>query len=271
MLTLLLFCAFIGFISIIAGWVPLYTPQVLRTAEVSQVASGIILGTAFIIVIPEGYEQASESGYANLAGAAAILGFLLMLTVSRCSNGDPLSSDQGIFSLSRGVPRDIELSSPRTWPKDISLTTFGLTIHTAADGVALAAASAVTFNAKLQVLVFLSVLLHKTPAAFSLTTLLFKEHEDSKYSLSQIKRDILLFSLTGPVVAVLLALPLFLLGIENVPNLFTGICLGFSGGTFMYVSAHILESAQSNKSGFKDIKLIGAGTLVAVIASFVPE
>ncbi|KAI7344592.1 hypothetical protein KC320_g8759, partial [Hortaea werneckii] len=79
-----------------------------------------------------------------------------------------------------------------------SSTTLGLVIHAAADGIALGASSTTTSSSNLNFIIFLALLLHKTPAAFGLTTTLLKQG----LSKRRARGHLLLFSLAAPVGAV---------------------------------------------------------------------
>ncbi|KAI7574865.1 hypothetical protein KC319_g16158, partial [Hortaea werneckii] len=83
-----------------------------------------------------------------------------------------------------------------------SSTTLGLVIHAAADGIALGASSTTTSSSSsssnqrnLSLIIFLALLLHKTPAAFGLTTTLLKQG----LSKRRARGHLLLFSLAAPV------------------------------------------------------------------------
>jgi len=107
----------------------------------------------------------------------------------------------------------------------------------AADGVALGAA-ATTSHQDVEIIVFLAIMLHKAPAAFGLVTFLLHEKVDRH----QIRRHLVLFSLSAPLMTIL---TYFGIGQEQKDTLnsvnATGIAMLFSAGTFLYVATvHVL-------------------------------
>ncbi|KAI7226847.1 Zinc/iron permease, partial [Hortaea werneckii] len=81
-----------------------------------------------------------------------------------------------------------------THPHRPSSTTLGLVIHAAADGIALGASSTTT-SPNLSLIIFLALLIHKTPASFGLTTTLLKQG----LSKRRARFHLLIFSLAAPV------------------------------------------------------------------------
>lgn len=97
----------------------------------------------------------------------------------------------------------------------------------------------------MELIVFLAIMLHKAPAAFGLVTFLMHEGVSRK----QIRRNLLLFALAAPVLAIV---TFFLLGNEQRAQLDsgngTGLAMLFSAGTFLYVSTvHVLPELSLEK------------------------
>lgn len=118
--------------------------------------------------------------------------------------------------------------------------TLGLLVHSFADGIALGAAVTAAgqesvARSSLTVVLFLAIILHKGPAAFSLAALLLRQGATKR----TIKNSVLLFSLAAPVGAVVTwALVKFLsfgqsAGESGAVSLWPGCVLLFSGGTFL--------------------------------------
>ncbi|KAI7195625.1 hypothetical protein KC324_g4635, partial [Hortaea werneckii] len=84
---------------------------------------------------------------------------------------------------------------PHPHPHRPSSTTLGLVIHAAADGIALGASSTTTTSSNLSLIIFLALLIHKTPASFGLTTTLLKQG----LSKRRARFHLLIFSLAAPV------------------------------------------------------------------------
>ncbi|KAI6858882.1 Zinc/iron permease [Hortaea werneckii] len=131
-----------------------------------------------------------------------------------------------------------------------SSTTLGLVIHAAADGIALGASSTSTTTSNsrnLNLIIFLALLLHKTPAAFGLTTTLLKQG----LSKRRARGHLLLFSLAAPVGAVVTWFAAGFLGIgggdgEGGREFSVGVLLLFSAGTFLYVAMHAMQESSAS-------------------------
>lgn len=122
--------------------------------------------------------------------------------------------------------------------------TLGLVIHASADGIALGAA-ATTSHRHVEMIIFLAIMLHKAPAAFSLVVFLL--HRGLKHST--IRRHLLAFSLSAPIAALVTYFGLSQSGKEALRrNNATGIAMLFSAGTFLYVATvHVLPELVHNK------------------------
>lgn len=122
--------------------------------------------------------------------------------------------------------------------------TLGLVIHASADGIALGAA-ATTSHRHVEMIIFLAIMLHKAPAAFSLVVFLL--HRGLKHST--IRQHLLAFSLSAPIAALVTYFGLSQSGKEALRrNNATGIAMLFSAGTFLYVATvHVLPELVHNK------------------------
>lgn len=259
-------------VTLLSGFAPLWMTTKVDTHKLSQFGSGIIMSAAFIIVIPEGYEQMGAD-WSRIAGVAVVLGFLLMLVIDKfVSTADEYGlpqSESGDPSLTAGATGpEPRMRAPRTWFSGLSVTTLGLTIHAAADGVALGATGG-SSSTNLGFLVFLSIMIHKAPAAFSLTSILLTQ---PGYSLAHVKRDVILFSLAGPALAIVLSVLIDLFSFTTDSTVFPGFCLALSGGTFVYVACHVLIAhGNFQKEGFwQSMALVSLGTILLFFASFLP-
>ena len=126
----------------------------------------------------------------------------------------------------------------------IVVTTTGLVLHSAADGIALGASLFISTksiaNGSLGVIVFMAVLLHKVPAAIGFGSFLLHEGKNSKEML----KYLLWFTTTSPLLAALTFFALELSGIKTLSDslmFWVGVLLLFSAGAFLYVATiHIL-------------------------------
>lgn len=146
--------------------------------------------------------------------------------------------------------------------------TLGLVIHASADGIALGAA-ATTSHRDVEMIIFLAIMLHKAPAAFSLVVFLM--HKGLKHST--IRRHLLAFSLSAPLAAIITYFGLSQSGKEALrKNNATGIAMLFSAGTFLYVATvHILPELVHNKllSKRELLFLVGGAFLPILLAQLI--
>ena len=142
--------------------------QTLR--RITGIASGILLASALLVVIPEGFELATgeheesgeeEEGVDNLLiGGAVLAGFLMMLILEGSGIGHAVHEEHHDHHDEHGHEHVHHRNSP--W-----IIVLGLSLHSAADGLAIGSAAAGSTEA-VTALVALAVLIHKVPAAFSL-------------------------------------------------------------------------------------------------------
>eukprot|EP00128_Syssomonas_multiformis_P005372 Colp12_sorted_trinity150504_noHs@23972 len=273
---LLPMAAAMGIGSYLAGSLPLF----LRLSEesldlVSKFGAGLLVGTALVVIIPEGvHALMSTSGEATHEaarrsilhaegtgeehesgagmGAAMVLGFAFMLLI-----------DQIGSHSHKKTPGDAENGTNGDAHRSVKTkitATIGLIVHAAADGIALGAAVASSQTA-LSFIVFLAIMLHKAPASFGLTSYLLHTNSDAK----TVRKYLMAFAAAAPLGAVLTYAILSggIIVLENTSHS-TGLALLFSAGTFLYVATiHVLPEAQHEHSGYK-------GALATIIGLIMP-
>lgn len=208
---------------------------------VSLLGAGLLVGTALIVIIPEGvrslyskdksthstdsaaaqetdhhHEEAED--FSKTIGLSLVLGFVFMMLVDQISSRHTHSSD-----IKDG--------------KKSYTATIGLVVHSAADGIALGAA-AKTSHQDVEMIVFLAIMLHKAPAAFGLVSFLLHEGTDRQ----RIRKHLGIFSLAAPLLTLI---TYFGIGQEQKETLnsvnATAVAMLFSAGTFLYVATvHVL-------------------------------
>ncbi|QDS74782.1 hypothetical protein FKW77_001874 [Venturia effusa] len=193
-------------------------------------------------------------------GISMISGFILMYLVdivpaiksssSASANGHsdhvPLST---IDPESATSSRQTKAHPPPSRPNP---TTVGLLIHALADGIALGASSTngpTSARGSLSIVVFIAILVHKAPAAFGLTSILLNEGISKRST----RGHLLVFSFAAPLGALVTWMIINILGkADNGPSedmkWWTGIALMFSGGTFLYVALHAMQTISSSSS-----------------------
>ncbi|KAH9251090.1 hypothetical protein BASA81_010989 [Batrachochytrium salamandrivorans] len=237
-------------------------------------ACGLLLGTALGVIIPEGVRSLFEhrgSGEAGeehgreegLVGWTLLLGFLTMMFLEdtfNSANGNGHSHAHEA-ELQDSVPREALARRRNT-------ITLGLLIHNAMDGLAMGAAKSAESN--VEHIVFGAIMMHHVPAAFGYATLL----RSSGLEEFAVRRLMLLFSLAAPVAC---AVTFFVLhpdmgfGLMQVTSQTIGICLLYSGGSFLYVaSVHALEDAKQGfpRWGLPQLCLLALGAIVPGVTSW---
>jgi zinc transporter 9 len=197
-------------------------PERLKT--LTGIAAGIIIASAMLVVIPEGYDLATAEGHDSeldgwMLGGAILGGFVLMLLLEGSGIGHAVHEEHHDHDDEHG--HDHVHHSNNGW-----MMVLGLTLHSATDGLAIGAAAA-TGSVTITATVAIAVLIHKAPAAFSLGV--FSMHEREKRNESII--DVVVFSLATPIMMMIAFYTLSDLEIQTI-----GLAMLFSAGTFLYVA-----------------------------------
>lgn len=345
LLLLLSFSMLIG--SFISGYIPMaFKLSDSKSRLLALMGSGILVGTALAIIIPEGIDsiyaqpdpsilQESLSAEKNsqliyqepvqtwTIGMSLVAGFVLMLLIDQFSlyqasektphnsqqisrqnyslasqeDDVDISNEEGDENNIRTI-EDLEITSETNHINENDVhritmrnaeidnhnshlhsnnrihsrasntkvtPTLGLVIHASADGIALGAAATSTHR-HVEMIIFLAIMLHKAPAAFSLVVFLI--HRGLKHST--IRRHLLAFSLSAPLAALLTYFGLSQSGKEALRrNNTTGIAMLFSAGTFLYVATvHVLPELVHNSllSPKELIFLVGGAFLPIILA-----
>jgi zinc transporter 9 len=217
-------------LALIGGLFPIFSklkenPENLR--RITGIASGILLASALLVVVPEGFELATgdhdehdDEGLENLMiGAAILAGFMMMLILEGSGIGHAIHEEHHDHHDEHGHEHVHHRTSP--W-----IIVLGLSLHSAADGLAIGSAAAGTSEA-VTALVAMAVLIHKIPAAFSLGVFSMHERENRNESI----RDVVLFSLATPVMIMI-----SFYALQGVDEHIIALSMLFAAGTFLYVA-----------------------------------
>jgi zinc transporter 9 len=227
-------------LALIGGLVPILSRikedrDILR--RITGVASGILLASAILVVIPEGFELAmeehdegvheeEEAGHEEeegleglIIGGAILAGFMMMLMLEGSGIGHAVHEEHHNHEVDHGHEHIHHRNSP--W-----IIVLGLSLHSAADGLAIGSAAAGSSEA-VTAIVALAVLIHKVPAAFSLGV--FSTHERNERNDSI--RDVVLFSVATPVMIMV-----SFYALEGLDEHMIALAMLFAGGTFLYVA-----------------------------------
>ncbi|KIK26749.1 hypothetical protein PISMIDRAFT_675689 [Pisolithus microcarpus 441] len=269
--SLTLMSTVMGTVSYGVGLVPLSIALSRKHLSIlSTLGTGLLIGTALGVVIPEGVEEiaTSNSDRSSLSvrvGASVLTGFAFMLLIEEYfsshaasllphhqvhgnTQGDTFQIDLEELEREQGISEPAiagsrQPSTARHFGNDdashrVFPLSLGLVVHALVDGYALGvSATADERSSALSLIVFLAIIVHKAPTALALTTSLLSR----SLPVVECKRHLLVFSLATPVSAILSYL-LCSLPFMN-QRLGPGVPLLFSGGTFLYVATVLQHSA----------------------------
>ena len=261
-------------LALIGGLFPIFSkvkenPETLR--RITGIASGILLASALLVVVPEGFELATgeheeggedeeagheEEGVGNLLiGGAVLAGFLMMLILEGSGIGHAVHEEHHDHHDEHGHEHVHHRNSP--W-----IIVLGLSLHSAADGLAIGSAAAGTSEA-VTALVALAVLIHKVPAAFSLGVFSMHERENKNDSI----RDIVIFSLATPVMILVSFYTL-----QGMDEHLIALAMLFAAGTFLYVATvDTLPDIHNPETGREALRNVLIGVIVLVLLLYGAE
>ena len=260
-------------IALAAGLAPIFSktgdsPESLRM--ITAIASGVLLASAMFAVIPEGFELATEEheedseeeagheeeGFGNLIiGGAVLAGFLMMLILEGSGIGHAVHEEHHDHRDEHGHEHVHHRNSP--W-----IIVLGLSLHSAADGLAIGSAAAGSTEA-VTALVALAVLIHKVPAAFSLGVFSMHERENRNDSV----RDIVMFSLATPVMILVSFYTL-----QGMDDHLIALVMLFAAGTFLYVATvDTLPDIHNPETGRAAVRNVLIGVVVMILVLYGAE
>jgi zinc and cadmium transporter len=188
-------------------------------------SAGVMLGAAFFHMLPEAVE-----GVGTAAAPFVAVGFLVLFLLERFvlvhACAEPGPEPQEVAARAGHVHAHVHGDGTGCEAHTLGMAAFvGLSLHTLVDGFGLGAASG---KAELGLLVFLAILAHKIPNAFSLSAIL--RHEG--YSRGKALAMNAAFALMVPLGAGIYLLVQDLVQAET----FTSYALAASAGTFLHLA-----------------------------------
>ncbi|CCF57882.1 hypothetical protein KAFR_0D02350 [Kazachstania africana CBS 2517] len=200
-------------------------------AVLSQFGVGMLLGTSFMLVIPEGIRECVENG--GNVGLNLLIGFLVVYLLDRLVQF--LMKRHDSFSSNRTANESFEnFKDLISHPKRALLcilrnnVVFALFIHGVSDGVAL---GTTVNNDSLMVVVLIAIIIHKIPAVLSLTSLMVSKQGLPKWEAIS---NLFAFASSTPIGYIVLSL--FNLKHSETMSWVSGNLLLMSGGSLLYAS-----------------------------------
>ncbi|QNP98317.1 YALIA101S06e08504g1_1 [Yarrowia lipolytica] len=310
--TILLLSLIMGVAAFVAGLLPVILPlSPAKIRAISALGMGILLGTSLIVIIPEGVETLyNETGEDNGSGAPAVgisllLGFLIMYLIDNIPLISQIWKGKGNFQRVDVELGEVDTGDAETIVDDsrastanstsqstansagqasARATTTGLVIHALADGVAVGS-SVSAGNSKLELIIFVAIMIHKAPAAFGLSAVLLR----CGLTNGQVKLHLGAFAASTPVGSILTwALIKVIAGDSSGGSTgsgsihwWTAVLLLFSGGTFLYVAVHVMQELTGEDHGSQakasekftpaDLGFSVIGMLIPLLTLFLPD
>jgi len=227
--------------------------------DLTGVASGLLLASAFLVVVPEGFHTASEAATDGEAfvyepvvlGVAILAGFALMLLLEGIGIGHAVHEEHHDHAQGHGHGHVHH-------PTSAGSLAVGLSVHALADGLAIGAAAAAG-DTTFSLLVAAGVLVHRVPAALSLGLFSLNESDKSIGGLG----GLLLFAVATPA-----AIVLSFLVLDDADQGLVALALLFSAGTFIYVATvDTLPAVHNTETGRRSVRnvLMSAGVFTVVL------
>ncbi len=225
-----------------------------RLQTLTSVASGLLLGSALLVVLPEGFHMVmDEDGFAYsplILGVAVAAGFVFMLVLESMGLSHAVHEEHHGHEEGHGHGHVHH-------PASGSVMSIGLSMHAIGDGLAIGAATA-SGETSISLLVAFGVLVHRVPAALSLGV--FSSHEAA--TRRSIGGGFALFALATPVGAIVANLLL-----DGADESLVGLVLLFSAGTFIYVTTvDTLPSVHNPETGPRAARMVVASAALFTAA-----
>ncbi|EAU85968.2 hypothetical protein CC1G_02991 [Coprinopsis cinerea okayama7 len=310
MLQLILMCALMGAASFGCGMLPLaFAFSKSHIERLSAVGTGLLLGAALGVIVPEGIESIVEANKSSEVpttkiSLALLCGFTFMLLIEQLgigghSHGSSGTSDRPSYTRAKQsapldqVEFDAELdelerdesgrgfhtrsaSNDNEGPLDLAQgkgralpLTLGLVVHSFADGFALGVSALSPSDESKANTLSLIVFLALILHKAPTSLALSTQLLASSLPRIDCKKHLAVFSAATPASAIICYLCFTILG-SGEGNDWTGIALLLSGGTFLYV-ATVLQPVSHHSSGGGTPELPRVSrVLLIVIGLFIP-
>ncbi|SCU77541.1 LADA_0A00980g1_1 [Lachancea dasiensis] len=208
---------------------------------------GMLLGTAFMLVIPEGISACLE--HEGNVGVNLLMGFLVVYALDRVAS--MVSRNSAHIRWCSFLQERCELESLRDIlkPKKVvslvvrNQVVFALVVHGFSDGLAMGAS---TNNDSVKVATLAAIIIHKIPAVLSLSSLMVTKQ---KLPTLEAISNLLAFAASTPLAYFVVSL----INMENWGPLewISGNVLLMSGGSLLYAAVSALSGNHKNHETYE--------------------
>lgn len=225
---------------------PLDHQQELYIQILSYFGVGMLLGTSFMLVIPEGVNECLAND--GNVGLNLLIGYLIVYLLDRFTglilNKNEMSIEESYPGSISNITNSIGLTSWKDifkHPKQVLLNivknnvVFALCIHGLSDGVALGSS---INNQSVLIAVLLAIVIHKIPAVLSLSSLMISRQNLPNW---EVIVNLFAFASSTPIGYVILSL--FNLQQSETMNWLSGNLLLMSGGSLLYAAFTAFSSS----------------------------
>lgn len=225
--------------------------------DMTGLAAGFLIGAAMLVAIPEGmavmaHGQTDVMHDYYSVGMALLVGFLVMMVLEGFGFGHDIHEEHHDHSVAHGHDH-VNHPTSSALPAVI-----GLTIHAFIDGMVIGAALA-EGETRLTITMVIVIMMHKFPAAFSISAFSLRERRDRARS----RLDLLMFAAATPI-AVILFWGIF----SGLSETMRGLALLFSAGTFIYIATvDVLPAMHVRSRSRRVVSLVVMGILVLFVLS----
>ncbi|QLQ81978.1 hypothetical protein HG537_0G02320 [Torulaspora globosa] len=219
------------------GWLPTqYLSRGVASTNrwigiLSRFGVGMLLGTSFTLVIPEGVDACLQHN--GNVGINLLIGFMVVYMLDRVVQM-VMGASIGVEVLPDGNRELESFKDVLRNPKRVVLAVlknnvvFALVIHGLSDGIAL---GTTTNNESLLIVVLIAIIIHKIPAVLSLTSIMISKQRLPRW---EVLSNLFVFASSTPLGYIVVSV--FNLKHSEAMDWIGGNLLLMSGGSLLYAS-----------------------------------
>jgi len=209
------------------------------------ISAGLLFGLVFLDIIPEGLELSTELGLSALYMSSAVLiGFFVLILIER-------------FMLKKGMAHGHEADGVKIKPFG-SLGIASLSVHGFMDGFAIPIG--LSTSTELGLVITIALVIHQVPDAFAALSMAMA----AGYNKKKTAMFVLLSAFDTPIGILFGVLALYLAGATGIVGILILLSLGFTAGTFVFVSAADIIPELQHSSQSMSVSLFIVVGFVAV-------